>query len=177
MSRHFKQGPFPISHGTAVSAADRIEAAAVIYRVERWPDFVKDAEAIFPQHYEELALDRDKFPLDLSYSRYEKADVEGQILIVTARCAERLIGYFIALTVPHMHYESSGKMAYPDIYYVLPEFRRAGVGAKLLLALEIACKAIGIVKIYMSCKVHQDHSQLFELLGYKPSDLVFTKVL
>lgn len=138
---------------------------------------MRDAEAIFPEHYAELALDRDKIELDLSYDRYERGDKNGEILIVAARDRGMLVGYFVALTVPHMHYTSAGRMAYADMYYVLPEYRKAGVGAKLLLAVEIACKAIGIVKIYMTCKVHQDHSRLFQLLGYKPSDLVFTKVL
>lgn len=149
----------------------------VIYAVERWADYAKDAEALWPAHYAELALDQDKIKLGVDYERYEKADAEGHGMIVTARDDGKLVGYFIAMLLPHLHYKDAGKMAYPDVYYVLPEYRTAGVGAKLLLALEMACKAIGVTKIYMTCKLHQDHSKLFELLGYKPTDIVFTKYI
>lgn len=149
----------------------------ILYQVERWADFVVDGEKIFPEHYKELALDQSKIKLDVDYERYEKADADGNGLIVTARSDGKLIGYYIAMILPHLHYKSAGKMSYPDVYYILPEFRTGGVGAKLIMALEIALKAVGVVKIYQSCKVHQDHSALFEALGYKKSDIVLTKYI
>lgn len=177
MPRPKPKGAFPIPLDQGTGVIDRKTASRVLYRVEKWADYAKDAEALWPLHYAELALDQDRIKLDVDWARYEEADRKGQGLIITARDEGSLIGYFIVMLLPHMHYKSAGTMGYPDVYFVLPEYRKAGVGAKLIIATEIACKAIGVTKIYMSCKVHQDHSRLFELLGYKPSDLVFTKVL
>jgi len=147
------------------------------FQRERWATFVKDAMPIFPLHYMELALDQDKVRLCLDFSRYEAADREGQLHLVTMREDGKLAGYWIGAVMLHLHYADAGPMAIVDIYFVLPEYRVGGNGAKLLLEVERTLKERGVVKIYQSCKVHSDQSGLFKALGYKPTDYVFTKFI
>ena len=39
-------------------------------QVEPWSEFVKDAVELFPAHWEELALNKDKVPLSVQHDVY-----------------------------------------------------------------------------------------------------------
>ncbi len=143
-------------------------------QVEKFSAMLREAKDIFPRHWEELALNKDKIGLSLDLKRYEQAEKDGMLHVVTVRSDGRLVGYFVAALVGHLHYKDAGLMAFTDIYYVLPEFRN-GSGAKMLIFLEQSLRALGVTKMYLSCKVHQDHSELFKSLGYQPTDFIFTK--
>jgi GNAT superfamily N-acetyltransferase len=148
------------------------------FAVESWPDFWRDAEgALIYRHYQELALHQGQIPLSPDVEKYEAADKLGMAHIVTVRHEGKLVGYFIAAIIGHLHYKNAGPMATTDIYYLSPEFRTGGIGLKMLLFLEESLKAKGVVKIYLSTKAHQDHGPLFEALGYQLSDRVFTKLV
>ena len=62
------------------------------------------------------------------------------------------------------------------MYFVLPEFRN-GTGAQLFIEWEKRMRELGIVNLFTSCKIHEDHSKLFDLLGFKLTDKTFQKVL
>lgn len=110
--------------------------------------------------------------------RYAAGEQQGQVHIVTARDEGKLVGYFIFFVISHMHYKSSGPMGYVDMYYILKSHRAGGTGAKLLALAESSLKAMrGVSKIYLSCKIHQDHDALFQALGYRPTDRVYTKFI
>ena len=102
----------------------------------------------------------------------------GILHIVTIRSTGRLVGYYIAFVLPHhVHYSKAGIMAFTDIYYILREFRTGGTGTKLFIEAERTLRNRGVVKAYLSCKVHDDHTALFEGLGWKKTDYAFTKML
>lgn len=128
------------------------------------------------KHHGELALDQDKIELALDLDRYEAMRAAGILHVVTMRDAWQLVGYFVAFLLPHVHYKNAGLMAFTDIYYVMPEYRRSG-GAQLFIQAEKTMKERGVTKAYLSCKVHQDHSALFEHLGWTFTDKSFTKYL
>lgn len=140
--------------------------------LEFWPD----AEAIFPRHWAELALNQDKIKIDIDKLRYEDMEKFGLMYILTARKAGQLVGYLMAFLMPHFHYKSAGKMALVDMYYVIPEERK-GAGAKLFCEFERRMKEMEVVQMIISCKLHQDHTQLFLALGYTWSDKTFIKCL
>lgn len=123
-------------------------------------------------------MDKDRIPMSVDEGRYAAGYEQGQVHIVTARHDGKLVGYFIFFVISHMHYKTSGPMGYVDMYYILKEHRSGGTGAKLLMLAESSLKAMrGVSKIYLSCKIHQDHDQLFQALGYKPTDRVYTKFI
>jgi N-acetylglutamate synthase-like GNAT family acetyltransferase len=67
--------------------------------------------------------------------------------------------------------------AFEDIYFIKKEYRKGRVGIKLFQYAESVLKGIGVNRIIMHTKVHLDHSRLFEYLGYKHTDKLFTKIL
>ena len=149
----------------------------ITFRVERWRDFVIDGQHLFSKHWEDVALDRDKIDLSVDNAKYEQLDDLGLLHIVTARKDGRLVGYFLGFLMIHPHYKEAGLMAVTDIYYLLPEARSGGTGAKLFIEVEKSLKERGVVKAYLSCKIHQDHTKLFTRLGWKPTDITFSKII
>jgi GNAT superfamily N-acetyltransferase len=149
----------------------------IIFRVERWADFWRDCQELTPLHWAEAALDKDKIALSIQPENYAACDEKGILHIVTARDGAKMVGYFIANVVIHPHYKDAGLMAFTDMYFMHPDYRKGGNGAKLLIEVERTLKARGVVKAYLSTKVHEDKSELLKALGWEPADLSFTKWL
>lgn len=125
----------------------------------------------------ELARDRDKITLGCDEAKYQQGEAVGCLHIVTARAEGKMVGYHYGMLMHHLHYKDAGLMCYTDVYFLKPEYRRGGAGARFLAAIINSLRKIGVVKFYISTKVHQDHGQLFEALGMECSDRVFTKIL
>lgn len=129
------------------------------------------------QEWEEVALDKDKIPLCVDYSSYSTMYDKGMLHVLGLWDDDRMVGYYIAFLMPHPHYVSSGLMAITDVYYLLPQYRRGEWGVALFTEAERSLREKGVTKAYLSCKVHQDHTRLFELLGWRKSDYSFIKLL
>jgi len=137
--------------------------------------FVEEMKLLFPIHYEELCVVKD-FELNPDYAAYKRMCDAGMLRCITCRCDGELIGYIIFIIQPHLHYMSC-KTAFEDIYFIRKEYRRGRVGIKLFQYAENVLKGIGVDRIVMHTKVHLDNSRLFEYLGYKMTDKIFTKLL
>jgi len=148
----------------------------VTFATEPLAKWFFDARPLFPLHYEELAMNQDAIKLDLDASRYEELEEKGALHIATVRDNGELVGYFVSFLMPHLHYASAGTMAYTDMYWLKPRYR-TGYGAKLLLYVEHCWRQLGCTKAYLSCKVKQDHTAMFKLLGFELSDFFFVKLL
>lgn len=147
------------------------------FQEEKWVEAFPDMQRLFPAHYAELALDQESVKLSPNIEMYEEADKKGLMHLVTARNDGHLVGYFVAAVLPHLHYREAGPMSQTDAYFVDPGYRVGGCGAKLLMFAEESLREKGVKKIYISTKLHSNHSELFEKLGYKATDVVFTKLL
>lgn len=145
------------------------------FKREKWGPFFRDAQSIMPLHWKEMALDQATIPLAVDGQRFQVIDDQDLLHIITARDGERLVGYFVAIVMPHLHYKDSGLMAFTDMYFILQEYRGGGAGVKLFFAVEQTLRERGVKKAYLSCKVHQDHSVLFEAMGWRLTDKSFTK--
>lgn len=137
--------------------------------------FLKEIEQLFPEHYEELCVTKD-FPYEPDYDSYKRMAELGMLRCIICRDDSKLIGYMIFIITPHLHYKSC-KTAMEDIYFVAKEYRKGRIGIKLFQYAEKVLKHCGVQRIVMHTKVHLDNSKLFEYLGYKMTDKVFTKML
>ena len=144
--------------------------------VESWKAFLPELRGIIEQHYEELALNRDRIPLVPRWDKYEDHDRAGSLVLVVVRKGEEAAGYFIGFTALHMHYGETLHLLC-DIFYIKPEFRRGGAGTQLFQATEAEAARRGVVKMVVSAKLHNDASPLLRLLQYEPVETVFTKMI
>jgi len=137
--------------------------------------FLQEMQELFPKHYDELCVTKD-FPLMPDYDAYKRLSDVGMLKAIVCRTADEVIGYIIFIVQPHLHYRTC-LTAFEDIYYIKPEYRKGRIGIRLFQYAEKVLKAYGINRIIMHTKIHLDNSKLFEYLGYKNSDKLYTKIL
>lgn len=148
------------------------------FQVEPWSRLWSEGQQLFHQHYEELALHKDIMPMGLDNNFYSDLEHKRFLLVVTARRNGRLIGYFMAIILAHHpHNKDAGKVATTDFFYISPEERYGGAGAKLLRAAEQALKAQGVKKATISTKAKFASRELMETMGWEHTDLVFQRIL
>ena len=141
-----------------------------IESVDKW---FSEAIPLIYAHWQELGLDTD-LRGDINTEVLRQLEAIGRLSVITVRDGEALVGYLVAIHFPHLHYQSSPPMFMVDMYYIKPEYRK-GAGVRLFRFMESYAKQLGCCKIYLTCKVHKDHSKLFEGLGFRLSDYAFTK--
>lgn len=137
--------------------------------------FIDELEQLFPEHYEELCVTKE-FPLEPDYEQYRALGKAGMLRTITCRVDGKLIGYIAFIVQPHLHYKSC-RTAFEDLYFLKKEYRKGRVGIRMFKYAEQALKQHGVNRIIMHTKVHLDNSRLFEYLGYKHTDKLFTKIL
>lgn len=148
---------------------------SIQYAVEDPATFIEELKEIIPAHYDELCVTKD-FPLAPDYEAYGRLYVADMLRCTTARDDDGLIGYAIFIVQPHLHYKTC-KTAFEDIYFLRKEHRLGRTGIRLFQFAEEALRAEGVDRIIMHTKIHMDNSRLFEYLGYKHTDKLYTKIL
>lgn len=148
----------------------------ITYQEEKFSDVIEELKPVLPLHYEELAMNKKYFTLDPDYNLYFLLEKNGTLNVVTARKDGEIVGYFWTFMRPHHHYKQNF-VAEVDIYYVHPDHRGNGVGYNLFKFHEETMKKYGVMQIANVCKMHQDHTPLFESLGYNQVERVFTKII
>lgn len=148
---------------------------SIRYEVEDPSAFIEELKEIIPAHYDELCVTKD-FPLAPDYEAYGRLYVADMLRCITARDDAGLVGYAIFIVNPHLHYKTC-RTAFEDIYFLKKEHRLGRTGIRLFQFAEEALRADGVNRIIMHTKIHMDNSRLFEYLGYKHTDKLYTKIL
>lgn len=136
---------------------------------ERLPELLP----LLPLHYEELALNQDKVPLDPQYPIYIERERRGELMFMVVRDAGELIGYFIGFVAPGLHYQTCLTLIM-DIFFIHPAHRGNSTGHKLFKAAESEAKRRGVQRMFVGSKCHLDASFLFEKLGYERCEITYT---
>ena len=142
-------------------------------QVERLTERLEEMKPLFPLHWEELALNKDRVPLDPQYDVYLERDARGEVLFVTLREVGELVGYFVGFVVPGLHYRTCLTLTM-DIFYVRPD-KRGRCGVKLFREVEREAKRRGVKRMFVGSKCHKDASWLFERLGYEEVERYYSK--
>lgn len=148
------------------------------FRVEQWSEALPELRPLFARLWNDVALDKDKFVAECDEGKYAQLEEKGVLHLVVARTEQgQVAGYHLSFINENGHYKGAGPMAFTDMYFVKDEFRKGNFGLRLFDRVEQTLREIGVVKIYSSHKLHRDRSAMFAVLGYKPTDVIYTKVL
>lgn len=150
--------------------------SAAVYAVERWKDIRAEMLPLLVRHWREVALNHADVPLDIDEGRYSALDESGGLHIVTARVDGALIGYHVAIISTHLHYAST-LHGISDVYYIAPEYRQGFTGIRIFQRVEAEMRALGVKKLFTGTKVHLDMSRIFERLGYRRVEYLYSKIL
>lgn len=148
----------------------------ITIQVEKYNDCIAEIDALLPLHYDEIALDKDSIPLDKDHAVYQRLADSGELHIVTVRCNGLVVGYHASFVHPHFHYKST-LIANTDVYFLLKEHRNSRIGMQLFQEVERSLKARGVHKMFTGTKCHQDHSAMFERMGWHKTEILYTKVI
>ncbi len=132
----------------------------ITVQCENFADVLEEWKLILPEHWEELALNKDKVPLDMQYEAYHTMDALGQLFFASVRDAGELIGYFVGVISPELHYKNclSCNM---DILYVRASHRKKWGGSKLISFVKKELKRRGVKRLFGASKEHFDIGPLF----------------
>lgn len=142
-------------------------------QVESLTERLAELKPLFPLHYDELALNKDKVPLDPQYDIYLQRDAAGQCLLVTLREKGALVGYFVGFIAPGLHYKTCLTCTM-DIFYVHPDVRCRFGGVRLFKAVQTELKRRGVQRWFVGSKNHADASRLFECLKFEKVETYYS---
>jgi GNAT superfamily N-acetyltransferase len=145
------------------------------YAVEDPTTFIDELKGLLPVHYDELCVTKD-FPLMPDYVAYGRLCAADMLKCIVARSDGELVGYALFIVQPHLHYVTC-KTAFEDVYFLRKDHRLGRTGIRLFQFAEQALRDAGVNRIIMHTKIHLDNSKLFEYLGYKMTDKLYTKLL
>lgn len=145
-------------------------------QVEQWSDVLPEMQALFPRHWEELALDKESVPLAPNYVRYSDLEAAGCLSTVTVRENGVLRGYAVMLVTPGLHYRTCLE-ARMDMFWIMPEVRGRIGALRLFRAVERELRRRGVRRVYLGSKLHKDVGRLYTALGYHPVECWYSKML
>lgn len=145
-------------------------------QVERFSDVIEEAKPLLFRHWEEIALDQDRVPLDPQWERYAELEAAGALSTVTMRRNGAMVGYSNMIVMPGLHYKGCLE-ARMDIFWIAPEVRGRMGGVRLFKAVEAELRRRGVKRVYCGSKLHKDVSRLFWAMGYVAVEQWFCKWL
>ena len=145
-------------------------------QIENLTENLESLKELFPDHYEELALNKDSVPLDPQYDTYLARDELGEVIFASLRDSGEIVGYFVGFIAPGLHYKTCLTCTM-DIFFVHPDHRGKSGGIKLFRCVEKELKRRGVQRWFVGSKCHKDASILFEKLGFSPVEVYYSKML
>lgn len=143
------------------------------FNVETFAEFVKDAEFITQDHFDEVfPFKHIKFDLDHEY--YQMAEDAGMLRVFTCRDAGKLIGYALFIVKQCSHAKGSIH-AYQDAIYI--EKSERGFGRNFIMWMDECLRVDGVELVLHYVKVAHDWSKALEVQGYVKTDVVYAKRL
>lgn len=137
---------------------------------------VPELEKIWPIHYDELAMFKDRMKIAWNYPHYFELEEKGELLFVTVRWNGDIAAYYLA----HVGFASrycTTRIAKMDLVYVLPDMRGHGIILPLLRCVERELKRRGVAVWYSGHKTinHLGMPDIYEKLGFQPADTFVAK--
>ena len=136
----------------------------------------KELSTLIGQHWEKLALDKDRVPLDPIWNDYFRREEMGELSFIVLRDSGRMVGYWITFVAPGLHYRTC-LTAIMDIWNVLPEYESAGPILRLSRAMLKELERRGVDRSIVGEKLHKPCGKLYRAMGYEPIERTYSRML
>lgn len=146
----------------------------LIASVESFMDNKAELELLFPKHWEELALNKDKVPLNPDWKRYKAIEDSGILSFIGLRQDGKLVGYFVGIIMPHLHYTTCNTYIM-DMLYVAKEARNKNAGILIMRTMEKEAKRRGVQRIVLNTKIHMNIGSLYHYMGFECIETIWSK--
>lgn len=144
--------------------------------VESFGYCLGELKPLLMTHWNKLALNKDKVPLDPQFDVYLRKEAAGELMFMVLRDAGKMVGYWIAFIAPGLHYRTC-LTAQMDIWNLLPGYE-SGIAAMVLMrAVEREYRRRGVDRSFIGEKLHKPTGRLFKAFGYEPVETYHSKWL
>lgn len=145
----------------------------VTYQQEFLASCRDEAEVLIKEHWEEIALNKEKIKLNPDWDAYEELEKRQGIKVFTARDSGKLVGYFVVFIGKNIHYKDH-IFATNDIIFLTESYRKGFLGANLIKFSRDCLKDDGVSVLNINTKVHKPFDSLMERLGFKLIERVYS---
>jgi GNAT superfamily N-acetyltransferase len=142
---------------------------------EKYDEIIQEAMPLIQRHYNEIAWNKEKIPLDIDHDFYKMLENNGCLFIYCARQDGVLVGYSAWVVQPrNLHYKSL-KAAKNDVIFVEKSKRGSIIGKMLLNHAEKELKSKGVNMLMLHIKEKMNWGRLAEHLGYEHTEASWWK--
>lgn len=140
--------------------------------IEPYPDVIDTLKPMFPLHWEEVGIYKDKMPLNPRYHEYAQDHAAGRLIMPVARHNGKIIGYWPHFIAPNKHYDVL--TATMDILYVDPHYRHTGAASMMFETVRRELKRRGVKLWWAGSKNHKEIEGFLRLMGFEPQETYFS---
>lgn len=148
----------------------------ITYQEEKLKDCLDEMKPLLENHWEEIALNKDKIKLSPNYDQYLVLEDSGMLHIVTVRDEGVLIGYYVSFITPHLHYSDS-VYAMNDVLFLLPDYRSADIGFNMFTYVEKCLRDKGVDVMMLHMKAKNPFHSLCEAMGMELIEYNYAKFI
>lgn len=147
-------------------------------QIESFEKALPELIELFPGHWEELAIFKDRMPLSPQYAEYIRREQQGLLFLATVRKNGKIVGYYTAQIAPGFHYKST-LTATMDMAYIVPGDRQRGLALPLFRAVERELRHRGVAVWYSGYKTSKPLGMpgILDLFGFSDADTYRAKWL
>lgn len=148
----------------------------ITYNKEKMFDIMDELDPILEDHYQEVAMYKDKIKYAPDWERYKSLEDTGVLKMVTVRDNGVLVGYYLFIVVVGLHY-SEDLYAINDIVLIKKEYRSSKVGLGLFKYVEDWAKDLGVSVMTVHMKTFLPFDSLCKGLDWDYAERLYTKCI
>ena len=142
-------------------------------RLSNVDEMLANAGALFSEHWEEVALNKQVMVLKPDEQKYRTMEANGMLLILGAFCDGKVVGYSVNFVTNHPHYADL-IVCNNDLLFVTEDKRCGRLGLQLIRATEKEAKQRGVQLMLWHAKPGTALETMMPRLGYGVLDTIFS---
>lgn len=146
------------------------------FQEEQLIDCLEEMKPLLEAHWLEVAKYQDKIAFSPDYDRYFLLENQGMLHIATARDDGKLVGYYISIVAPSLHY-SQDLFAVNDVLFLDPEYRSKDTGYQMFKFAEKCLKVLGVSVMTIHMKTDLPFDSLCEARGFENIERLYSKYI
>lgn len=146
------------------------------YQQEFLSQVKSDIGPLLEEDWQEIEHNKHLYKLDPDWDIYGKLEEQGSLFIFTCRDGSKLVGYFVVVIIPSLHYKGS-MIAAADVIFLSKEYRSGLAGYKLFKFAENCLREDGFKTLQVTTTERNPIDPLMERLGYSKIETKFERVL
>ena len=146
----------------------------VSFAQEFLDDVIDEIKPLLVLHWAEIAVRQERIKLNPDWPKYEALEAQGALRIFTARELGQLVGYFVTIVGPGLHYKDH-LFAENDVIFLKSSHRKGLTGVKLMKFAEACLRQDGVSVLQINTKTHQAFDPILKRLGFECFERNYSK--